>query len=333
MSKMNLMARGIAAASAVALTVVGAAWLFPLELAAQTVSDSPGVTVNAGAALLHRTPVLYPAGATVTGTIIVDASVNTKGEVTDARVVSGPEDLRKTVLAGVLNWHYSTQPAPPTNVRVTATFAQAGVGQSALTAPPPPPAPGAGGRGGRGGPVPPGPTIVSAIRTDGLSSELAQRAEAALGVKVGDTLPTPWSPLPKLQAVDEHLRALITRDAEGKATITLSTGTPLVGAVGGPVVVSTAVATRVVPNGTVVSRVAPVYPPIAKEAHVQGIVTLKVLIAKDGTVKEVSVVSGPAMLTQAAADAVKQWIYQPTLLNGQPVETLTNAEVNFTLLQ
>ena len=58
---------------------------------------------------------------------------------------------------------------------------------------------------------------------------------------------------------------------------------------------------------------------------------LSVLIGKDGTAKQVDVVSGPAMLRQAALDAVRQWVFRPTMLNGAPVEALTQTEVNFTL--
>ena len=55
------------------------------------------------------------------------------------------------------------------------------------------------------------------------------------------------------------------------------------------------------------------------------------IIGKDGKVQDVTVVSGHALLIQAVLDAVRQWEYQPTLLNGQPVEVSTTVEVNFTL--
>jgi protein TonB len=60
-------------------------------------------------------------------------------------------------------------------------------------------------------------------------------------------------------------------------------------------------------------------------------VKMNATIARDGTVQNVSVVSGQPMLAQAAMDAVRQWIYQPTLLNGQPVEVSTQINLNFTL--
>lgn len=77
--------------------------------------------------------------------------------------------------------------------------------------------------------------------------------------------------------------------------------------------------------------VPPVYPQIAKAAHVSGTVVLHTIIAKDGSVKDLKVISGPDFLVGAAMDAVKQWTYRPTLLNGQPVEVDTTITVIFTL--
>ena len=75
----------------------------------------------------------------------------------------------------------------------------------------------------------------------------------------------------------------------------------------------------------------PEYPPLAKMARIQGTVRLEAVIAKDGTIQDLKVLSGHPLLVQAALDAVKQWRYQPTLLNGDPVEVVTEIDVNFTL--
>jgi len=77
--------------------------------------------------------------------------------------------------------------------------------------------------------------------------------------------------------------------------------------------------------------VQPVYPPIAKTAHVSGTVILHAIISKDGNVEQLEYVSGPALLMHAAMDAVKQWRYQPTTLNNEPVEVDTTISVVFTL--
>ncbi|MFZ0739908.1 MAG: energy transducer TonB [Candidatus Acidiferrales bacterium] len=78
-------------------------------------------------------------------------------------------------------------------------------------------------------------------------------------------------------------------------------------------------------------QVQPIYPQIAKTAHVQGTVILHAIIAKDGTVQELQYISGPPLLMKAAMDAVREWRYQPTQLNGEPVEVDTTISVIFTL--
>ncbi len=80
-----------------------------------------------------------------------------------------------------------------------------------------------------------------------------------------------------------------------------------------------------------VKKVQPVYPPEAKAARIQGKVRLTVTITKDGKVENVQVAEGDPKLAAAAVEAVKQWEYRPTLLNGDPVAVLTQVDVNFTL--
>ncbi len=81
-----------------------------------------------------------------------------------------------------------------------------------------------------------------------------------------------------------------------------------------------------------VRKVQPVYPASAKSEHIQGAVELNVTIAKDGTPEDLQVVSSPSDdLTESALDAVRQWRYRPTLLNGEPVQIVTDVIVNYTL--
>jgi len=86
-----------------------------------------------------------------------------------------------------------------------------------------------------------------------------------------------------------------------------------------------------VSQGMLLQKTVPLYPPIAKAARVQGTVVLQATISKTGTIENLTVVSGPAMLQQAAMDAVKQWRYRPYLLNNEPVEVDTTVNVIFTL--
>jgi protein TonB len=83
----------------------------------------------------------------------------------------------------------------------------------------------------------------------------------------------------------------------------------------------------------VLNRVNPVYPPLARQTRISGTVRLHAIIAKDGTVQQLEVISGHPLLVQAALDAVRQWRYQPTLLNGDPVEVDTTVDVIFSLNQ
>jgi TonB family protein len=113
----------------------------------------------------------------------------------------------------------------------------------------------------------------------------------------------------------------------GTLTITTATGAPTTQAApGGPVRISSGTA-----SGMVLSKVDPVYPAIAKAAHVQGSVILHAIISKDGTIKSLSVISGNGMLVDAARDAVSQWKFKPYLLNGQPTEVETSITENFSL--
>ncbi len=77
----------------------------------------------------------------------------------------------------------------------------------------------------------------------------------------------------------------------------------------------------------------PIYPPLAKQARIAGVVRLNAIIGKDGTIQNLTVASGHPLLVPAAMEAVKQWVYQPTLLNGEAVEVVTQIDVNFTLSQ
>ncbi|MFB3779360.1 MAG: energy transducer TonB [Bryobacteraceae bacterium] len=86
-----------------------------------------------------------------------------------------------------------------------------------------------------------------------------------------------------------------------------------------------------VQQANLIKKTIPVYPPLAKQARIQGVVRLTAIIGTDGTIKNLQVMSGHPLLIPAALEAVKQWVYRPTLLNGEPVEVITQIDVNFTL--
>jgi periplasmic protein TonB len=88
-----------------------------------------------------------------------------------------------------------------------------------------------------------------------------------------------------------------------------------------------------VQQAKLVRQPKPVYPPLAKQARIQGVVRFQAIIGRDGTIQNLQLVSGHPLLVPSAQEAVKQWVYQPTLLNGEPVEVITQIDVNFTLSQ
>ncbi len=86
-----------------------------------------------------------------------------------------------------------------------------------------------------------------------------------------------------------------------------------------------------VQEAVVLVKVSPVYPPLARQARVQGIVRVEATIGADGRVKSANALSGPPLLRQSAVEAVRRWQYQPGKLNGQPVDVTTQVDISFTL--
>lgn len=84
-------------------------------------------------------------------------------------------------------------------------------------------------------------------------------------------------------------------------------------------------------RNVLIRKVPPVYPPLARQARIQGTVILNVIITKSGEIGDVRLVSGHPLLAPAAIQAVKQWRYKPYKVNGHPVEVATNLRINFSL--
>jgi protein TonB len=82
---------------------------------------------------------------------------------------------------------------------------------------------------------------------------------------------------------------------------------------------------------SLIAKVDPIYPPLALQARISGTVRFNILIGKDGRVSSVRLVSGHPLLVEAARQALQLWTYRTTLLNGEPVEVLTQVEVRFAL--
>ncbi len=144
--------------------------------------------------------------------------------------------------------------------------------------------------------------------------------------------------IPKnVEVVKDEAPVIYTNSGEGVAG---GTGNVLGGLIGSgpagppPPPVTTPQRIRVGGNveaASLLNKVAPEYPPIAKTAHVSGTVILHAIIGKDGAIRELQYISGPPLLMKSAMDAVKQWRYKPTMLNGDAVEVDTTIDVVFSL--
>jgi protein TonB len=314
---------------------------FPLAAAPQVVSDADGVAVDlGGATLLHRAPVAYPEGARkkgVQGSVVVQVRLDGSGNVADAQVQSGPEELRHAALESVLQWHFAHEAAGNTR-QVTIAFALPKAGAAPVAAPSssvvvaPPPFP-----PGKIDPVARPAVTLKSIAVVGLSDEVKSELTSRLPVHVGDSLSSAQIQqiFQAVREYDEHLTVQLRPAGNGEATLTILTA---------PNTLRTAVPAPESGNAPLkiggniqstklVSQPRPVYPQEAKDARISGVVKLSAIIAADGTIKHLEVLSGHPLLVPAALDAVKLWVYQPTLLNGNPVEVQTQIDVNFTLSQ
>jgi TonB family protein len=324
-----------------------AGWLMvralPLEAAPQ-VKDAPGVSVQeAEKNLLHRAPVDYPAEARargIQGTVTLEVDIDDTGAVTDARVLSGPQELRRAALQSVLQWHYSKNMTLPTKTQVHVRFdlpAAAAVlhdkPQPAILQPPAQPVQTMG--------------TLKIIDMSSLPDELRTQLQEKLAHYQGQ--PFSGQLMERLtreaQDIDRHLvfRTSPIRSDNGELNLSLRISLP-------PSMPSAVTAAAETPapaaEGSVPGRIRvggnvqqlklveqprPIYPPLAKQARIQGVVRLNAIIAKDGTIANLTVIAGHPLLVPAAIEAVRHWVYSTTLLNGEPVEVETVIDVNFTL--
>jgi protein TonB len=203
--------------------------------------------------------------------------------------------------------------------------------------------------------------IITAGMTDSVRSDLLSR----IPVHEGDILNADL--LERVRRIvrefDEHMNVATGVNANGEVTLILSVpgaasagiiggivgGVPggVIGGVPGGVIGGVTGGIPPVPpaaDGTkriniggntqqakLVMQPRPVYPPLAKQARISGVVHLAAVIGKEGNVIDLRVISGHPLLIPSAIQAVKNWVYQPTLLNGEPVEVSTQIDVNYTL--
>jgi TonB family protein len=344
MSKSRIVAQFATVSSVSVAAVCLAVWLFPMQSPAQAVpssgglaGDDPAMTIDAGGSLMHRAPIHRAVHATSGGTVIVDAMLDSKGEVADAHVVSGPDELRNAVLQSVLQWHYSN-PGPQT-VRIVVRFDQIAA-RTATASPAAPSTP---------------EEMLGTLKTIefvGVAPDIQEKVRAVLPVREGDTVSRSFlaNALDAARQVDEHFRARTTRTVGHQVIMTFLLGPPPAairvvsadsakpepGTTAFPP--STMTPSIITVGGNVAAfnliyKVTPMYPMDAKRSGVQGKVILAAMIGATGKITHLDLISGDPLLAPAAMQAVKQWVYKPTLLEGRAVEVVTQIEVNFTLSQ
>jgi len=160
--------------------------------------------------------------------------------------------------------------------------------------------------------VPPRSVPTGPIRTTQVEVSMDSPVEITIGLGVSGDVATTSTALPVFAAetLAEIARPVVIRSATSAKSLAISGG---------------------VLASKLLKQVVPTYPAVARQARIAGTVHLLGIIARDGRVRDLKVLDGPPMLRAAAHDAVSQWVYRPTYLNGQPVEVEAPIEVNFRL--
>jgi len=255
----------------------------------------------------------------IEGTVVANLTLNDKGHVTDAWIVSGPMELRSQVLASVLDWRFVTN---ATGAQVEIRFelpvdSSPSDREDVVKLPPRLPA------------------IFS--RTDAvlLPEILRERVLKAITLREGQmvTAADLIGAVEAARAADEHVRCKIVTNEEGAVSIqaglsvALGCCLPAFGEVS-PAPKRIHVSENA-EKKNLIRKTPPPYPELARDAGIRGPVKFRAVIGKYGCVQNVNLISGHPFLVREAQDAVMDWLYRPTLVNGEPVEVVTTIEVDF----
>jgi TonB family protein len=273
---------------------------FPLQAAPQFEASGNNRGVTGAEVVLRKAPV-YPSVAKqkgIEGTVIVEATIAENGTVSDARVLSGPQELRSAALEAVLQWQFKNGSVATVTINFTL---QKDAPPAAASLP-----------------------KLERIAFNGLPDEMAETLRARLAHLEGR--PVNATEITQIVRGVSPSLTIAVQEAAGGATAVISNGNPFEKGdtpqirIGGNV-----------QSAKLANKVTPAYPIEAKAARIQGTVRFAALIAADGRVKALHLESGHPLLADSAMKAVQQWVYQPTLLNGNPVEVITAIDVNYTL--
>jgi TonB family protein len=222
--------------------------------------QEPGFVVN-------RPPVNYPQQAIekkIEGTVVVELTFNANGDITDSRVLSGPEELRRAGLQSALQGTYNINTVRTLQVVVDFKLPARGT--------------------------------ITGVARGGRFTITGPNGTSTVTVPLPPPPPPPPPPAP------------------GQTSTRVRVGANVLAA-------------------NLVSKVDPVYPALAKQARIQGVVVVEAQISKGGNVENLQVISGHPLLVQAAIEAVKQWEYSPVLLNGEAMDVVSTININFALPQ
>lgn len=352
MSRFRLVSSYVSIAVLLAAVVWAGAVSFPLNglaeikrVPAPALAPVAAPSQNPPGYVMNIRPLSYPADAIqkkIEGTVAIELTFNAEGRIIDSRVLSGPDELRASALESALRGNYSINVARTLQVLVDFKLADArtpgprGGAGNALGVPPPPP------------PPPPAPlfrnmngnAVVESFDIRGLPdpqlSDLRQRLKSLEGQTDGQVVRQIGQAIRDI-GITTNYAVVPAAVNENKVTMMLIFGNPPGGTIKTPFgdLVATRMATPFgdvqapsVPAIPPLSKVDPIYPPLALQARIQGIVVLEVLINNEGRVENLRVVTGHPLLLTAAVDAVKQWVF-PT----QTTPTRTSVVLNFQLPQ
>lgn len=313
------------------------------------VTDAPGVNVEAGGApVMHRPAIQYPGEIFqkgIGGAAVVEVTPNWKGHVEGVEYLSGPEELRKDVIKAMVMWHFdpkagkkprtvritfdpkeaaqSTAPASATQTDSLGLQASRVVLEQFAHAQP--------------------PYTLKSITVLALSEDVRNAVLAQVPVHPGQAMSAEAleGTVTGIRIVDDDLVTWLrpVQPAQDQLVITVTPpgfqvqkAEPSNGLL--PSSRITPKRIRISPAAQaarLISKMDPVYPPLAKAAHIQGVVRFSAIIGNDGRVMHIVLLKRHPLLVQAAEDAARQWTYAQTLVNGIPVEVATEIEVEFFL--
>ena len=341
------------------VALVCAAWwagsFSPLQGAPQLADVSPGASEMVSVAQGSEGLILpkqnrprfarYSYGALISrveGDVTLELTLDEGGNVVDARAVSGPVELRQEAVRWALDWRYDPSVQSARNVVATVSFrlpsedphvtfpllALPGLLDSAD--------------------FPPASLVLRSVQSADLdppNPALQARLESYIGRSLADASLAEAIHSDIVNATEAGAsyyatRAYVAPRADG-AVLLVRRPSPVERAPTDrlPRVVPTEpppISKRIRVGGAVqkerlIKQVQPEYPALARQAGIQGSVELSVILTHEGAVQAVEVLSGHPLLIPAAIEAVKQWRYRPTLLNGVPVEVETQVSINFSI--